>query len=361
MKGHDLKSLYHPFNWIWVGLVLTQIAVADVEQGLDLINEAPAEITQAIPTPAQSSPILIMGLRLDTLYALNGVIDQGFSIPMLRVIASGSVSPLLSYRIALGQSREFSSVLLPQLIPVEAFVDVGRVAEGGHAESEQLLGWRLGMFSPSLNPWWTPDLGISRIADYGQLHTSLLLNRDVGTEVTISAFSEGHIKLGYFNGSGIYNLNTNNSKAITGLVTKAIKFDGETRLWLGISGYSVFQSVQGSVNFRSNWISNLYARLEWENAQIGLEILGGEFQDNLRLVQPLGIAGICDIPMASGLNLFGRFETGTQMPEGGNLNHFQLGPKLSWDSSVQLFLFYDYLENYLGRQNSGQFRLRITI
>lgn len=98
---------------------------------------------------------LAVSARFDLAFLTGNSVTQGFSLPSLRVSIYGDVTSILSYRVSVGQTREFTSALLPQLIPVEAYMDLG---SSDTRSKESRFSIRVGMFTPSQNPFWTPDL-----------------------------------------------------------------------------------------------------------------------------------------------------------------------------------------------------------
>ena len=89
--------------------------------------EAPSEVVPATdsagpattsgeitaPVREEEAPVLEMGVRIDSNYSVGVPSLQGFSVPSLRLEASGEAGPFLSYSLAAGQTREFSTLMLP--------------------------------------------------------------------------------------------------------------------------------------------------------------------------------------------------------------------------------------------------------
>ena len=284
-----------------------------------------------------------LSARVDSLYSSNNVLAQGFSIPSLRLTAGGELFENLDFQLSAGQSREYTSLLLPQLIPSEAFI---RWGEG----EDSLVRFRAGMFNPIFSPSWTPDLSYLSLPDYHETHKRILLNRDIGAEITLRPFEETfELTLGFFNGNGILAMNTNDSKAVTvsGNLNLPI---GSAKLSLGGSGYLLNQSSQGRGNFKANWVTDAFVALESESFALTLDGFTGRFEDNSRIVFVNGGAGFLKIHFMGCLFLFARLESLDQDPiDFSPITHYDFGPILQWHERFTAFFLYDTL--LLGNQS----------
>ncbi len=324
---------------------------------------AGAEVVEdELPVP-QPTPLLNLGLRLDSAYNVGGAVSQGFSLPSMRLTAWGQANENLAYRLSVGQAKEFSSALLPLLMPVQAYVELS-TQSGPEWTGPSKLILRLGLFSPTFNPWWTPDLADITLPDFGEAHKALFLSRELGAEAVWEPWgSRLAFYGGAFNGTGLMGANTNNSRAFT--------FGMRTRLpigwaqWeLGVSGSLREQADPGNVNFRSDGVWNLYSSLEFDGSPLRFtgELFGGSLNDSTRSAKPFGGAGSVTIPLFSGVRFFLRAEwlrnTGTG---NGMLRHGQFGPVFDLHKTLQAYVFYQYLENSSAPENLGWVRVRLIL
>jgi hypothetical protein len=313
------------------------------------------------------SNLLLLGLRTDTSYFAGSVLQQGFALSSVRLTAWGSSGNHVSYRFSMGQTREFSSVLLPQLTPVEAWVDV-HTSTKGDWNARSRLNWRVGMFGPTFNPWWSPDLADMPvlIPDYLLSHKALFIARDLGTELTLEPIADKlSLTVGVFNGNGIFSYNTNASKAFTFNVQGKIPIR-ESHLWIGASGYLMDQADASSISFRSNGVWNLYAAWEYPRwkSWLAFEVFGGELNDSTRSAYPFGAAAMLQFRMFKGLRFYSRAESMRGTGRGGTnrLTNIQMGPVLDFHKTAQLFLLFNHNENEDGtNENFALFRLRVQI
>jgi hypothetical protein len=307
--------------------------------------------------------LLLVGLRMDAAYTGGGLSTQGFSIPSVRLTAWGQAGDLIGYRLSLGQTREFSTALLPQILPVEAYIDFNSASMLDWNPRSKLLV-RLGLFTPSFNPWWSPDLADIPVPDYQSSHSLLFINRDIGAELVVEPIA-GRIQFfaGMFNGSGIVGSNTNNAKAFTAGIRGAIPI-GATKLTLGASAYLREQADSGSVNYRADSIVNLYTALEVPGTafRVNGEVFAGTLNDSTRSSNPLGGALTLQVPVFRGFRIFTRAElvrgTGTG---NGWLRNAQMGPVMELQKGATAYLFYQYLENGGSPENLGWLRVRLVL
>lgn len=338
-------------------------------------SETPSEVAgaseESVPSlsAGPSEPIvrevLTFGLRFDTSFSAGSPAQQGFFIPSSRLSAYGVLSDWVSYRFSVGQTREFSTVLLPQLLPVEAFLNLSDFSRE-QGEADPMLSWKVGLFTPSFHPNWTKDLSDLDLPDYGESHKALFMARDIGTELSYE-FSPRGMKLGIgaFNGNGIVSMNSNNSKAFTAFVQNSAMV-GEFRLTLLASGYALFQSSRGSINYRSRMVGMVSLLTEWEplNLSANLDFFGGTFEDSMRSLNPSGWAASVSVGIEPWMRVWGRVEILSNPPESATnpTQHFQIGPELLLGENFKLFAYYDYLNfELLGAENSFQVRLRLNL
>jgi hypothetical protein len=314
----------------------------------------------------RATDMLSVGLRLDSSFSAGGATQQGFSIPSLRLSAFGDVTDNLAYRVSFGQTREFSSAQLPQILPVEAYMRLS-ISRRSDTGGPPRIQWKLGMFTPTFNPWWTPDLSDLELPDYFTSHRSLFLFRELGTEVSYEFNPEGlKVGIGAFNGNGIVGLNSNNSKAFTGFARNIFHF-GESSLEIGASVYALFQSSRGSINFKSNWASDIYASLTLIPAGINIMVDGffGGFEDSVRTVNPSGGGFSAIITMNDWLKAMGRLEALSASPlttSADPMRHLQVGPIIKINDALTIYSFYEYFDYGDGTfENSFQARVRLQI
>ena len=309
------------------------------------------------------SRLLALSLRLDAAYSAGGPIVQGFYLPSVRLTASGDVTPFLDYRLSLGQTREYSTVLLPQMIPSEGYIDVKVPVEKGQGGVSP-MSLRFGMFRPSLTPWWTPDLEALPLPDYNQTDQALFFGPDIGTELTFRSRDNGiELTIGAFNGSGITSLDSNNSRAFNGYLRKTFPL-GASKLTLGLSGYALMQSTSDSINYKSDWIGTAFASLEIAPARVlvGLEVFDGGFSDSTGTTAPFGGAGFLTYGLNDWFRIFARVESVRSLPAGSTtLSHYQLGPILQLDKAFNVFVLYDRVEQDTGPENAALIRARLVI
>lgn len=358
---------------IWVlALILVVRANAQNENLEEIIADAPplAKQTSEVEEKPQlnlfgnlnDKHLLLFGVRMDAAYNGGGVVAQGFSIPSVRLTAWGNAGDLISYRLSLGQTREFSSVLLPQILPVEAYIDLNS-ASALDWDSQSRLTFRMGLFTPTFNPWWTPDLADLPLPDYNETHRALFLSRDMGAEAIFEPIAN-HLSfhVGFFNGSGIFSLNTNNSKAFTAGVRGMFSV-GSSKVQIGLSALSRQQADPTSVNFRSDIVTNLYASIEHPTGiKLSAEAYSGELNDSVRTAYPFGGAAILQLPVYRGIRLFTKAEILRNSGSGtGFIRNGQIGPVFELHKAVNAYVFYQYFDNGTSVENMGWLRIRLVL
>lgn len=203
------------------------------------------------------------------------------------------------------------------------------------------------------------ELGYVPLPSYHESHRLLLLDNDLGTEITIRPTPNFFaLSFGYFNGNGVFALNTNNAKAYTARMVFEVPIDSVT-LTLGVAGYSAIQSSSGSVNYRANWVANPFISVDWEQNVFGLEGFSGHFTDSTRSASPLGVAAFVNWALVSRLRGFARVEAVEDSPSGGRyFFHWQVGPELGLHETLRVFAYYDMTKQGTVEQSSFQVRTR---
>jgi hypothetical protein len=304
-----------------------------------------------------------VGLRMDAAYNAGGQSIQGFSLPSVRLTVWGQAADWIDYRFSVGQTREWSSALLPQLMPVEGFVDLKAVALSSAPDTFGAV-LRVGLFTPAFNPWWSPDLTDLPLPDYQASHSLLFVGRDLGVELNFEPVPNRlSFFAGAFNGNGVFAQNTNGAKAFTAGIKGSFQFE-ESTLNVGLSGVLREQADPSSVNFRSDSLGSLYAVLESPHSsfKLGAELIFGSLNDSTRSASPFGGALTLFTPHFGLLKVFARAEWLRNTGNGnGTLKNFQAGPILHLHPSLQVFGLYQYLENGGSPETLVSARLRLVI
>jgi len=358
-------------RWWWLTVVLSialclgsrRLHAGELDEELPSVGETNV-LDEVGETKAQD--MLSLSLRLDAGFSAGAPDVQGFSIPSLRFSAFGDVSDSLSYRVSFGQTREFSSIQLPQILPVEAYLNL-RVSKNSDTRGAPAINWRIGMFTPTFNPWWSPDLTDLELPDYDVTHKTLFLSRDIGTELSYEFNPNGlKVGVGAFNGNGIFSLNSNNSKAFTAFANQGLTLAG-VKMNIGAASYALFQSTQGSINFKSDWVTDVYASLNIESLGTDLMIdgFGGTFQDSIASARVGGFGVTSIVGIARAMKVFARWESLDHSPSSElelALHHFELGPIFLVDAALKVYAFYEFLDFGDGTsENAFQVRLRLVI
>lgn len=323
---------------------------------------------ESIPFPKakeeELSPSNSLGfnIRIDTAYSGGGAVYQGFSIPSIRLSGFGEVDKYLNYRLSFGQTREFSTASLAQILPVEAFVVLS--LNPNSTETYSNLKLKVGLFSPSFNPVWTPDLSYLNIPDFNETHRALFLSREVGAELMFEPFNKVlEMGVGAFNGTGVFAQNTNNAKAFTAY----LKLNIQMQKWnfsLGTGNYFLNQASLGSINYKSTRVSDVFLNIEiphW-NTQFVIDGFTAQFDDSVSGIAPLGGAAVLSLGITSWLGLFGRYEYATKSPVlSGCIRQFQIGPEIYFNPSVKSFITFTELEAGGSKEKTLMVRLRLSI
>ncbi len=311
------------------------------------------------------APILDLSSRLDVALLTGGSVQQGWSVPSVRMTAEGATSESVHYRLSLGETREFSSAQLPQILPVEGYIELRQ--HWGEGETQSGLQARVGIFTPAGSPWWAPDLSEIDLPDYHEIDKAELLSRDIGAQLTYQPWSDRlSVSIGIFNGTGILALDTNNAHALTAAI-EGKAWRGPNEIDLGGSVYQFNQASSGSTSYESNLIGDLYlrARLDRLGCVLTAEALGGSAVDSTRTASPIGGAVTAEVAFAPWGRAFGRLEDLANSGSGtGSLRHFQLGPVFAIDRGVEAWLLYDYFDFGSGNgaaQQQAYLRVRLTL
>lgn len=308
--------------------------------------------------------LLTVGVRVDTSFTGGGAIQQGFSIPSVRLSAFGEAGKNVDYRLSLGQTREFSTALMPQLLPTEAYIDLATNPPREGAERDGAdLRLRTGMMAPLFNPWWTADLGDLKMIDYHETHKAIFVSRELGAELAFRPLGENlTLAVGVFNGSGIVSQNTNNAKAMSAHIHAIIPL-GSVKLGIGNGSYYSEQSTPGSINYKKSWISDFFLYLEITSikALVAVDAFASHFEDPTRAMSPNGSAVMAIVPLASWISAFGRLESASDSFLNGKIQNLELGPMLELSDYVKAFFMYQALTANASSERSVQVRLRLTI
>ncbi len=351
----------------WSLLLLLSLAgAAHAEESavkVEELHDAPplsgAKEKDTLADAAAAAPILQVGLRTDVAFSAGRATDQGFSLPSLRVNFTGEVARQFDYKLSLAPSREFSSVLIPQVLPVDAWI-----LFRNSTRADATLLWRVGMFAPTLSPSFSPDLADLPIPDYAATHRATLLFRELGTELTLRPTPELEFTAGVFNGSGIVALNTNNAKAFSGAAIVHIGLGDDSELRFGVSGYASRQSDSGSVNFISNTIGSAFVALHLgESTELGLDIVSGRLQDASRSEAVFGLVGSALVGISPWLKAYFRGEGIRYSPViDPRMNRLQLGPVIEPMKNLRLFVFYEHSDDSTGAsENAFQCLIRLVL
>lgn len=326
-------------------------------------NPTPLEKNTAKWTPGVGK-LLTVGARLDTSFSGGGAIQQGFSIPYFRLSAYGEAGKNIDYRLTLGQTREYSSAILPQMLPVEGYVDLAtNPPREGETREGLDVRLRAGMMAPLYNPWWTPDLGELPMVEYHETHRALFVAREIGAELAVRPMGEKlTLAVGAFNGSGIVSLNTNNSKAFTTHVHGAFPVGG-MKVGVGASVYLSEQSVPGAINYKKSSLVDYFTYLDILSLGVRLSVdaFATTFEEPSRTIRPNGFAAMANVRVYSWLSIFCRWESSTDSPLSGKIRNFQIGPTAELSDYVKAFFIYQSLTANGSDQRMLQARLRLNI
>lgn len=368
-----MKTLLVSFFWLVSTAVVLAQPGAEAPTKVEELQDAPpltsgvgvkhGKVSDSLNDDTSAAQLLVLGVRADLAFSAGRPTDQGFSIPGLRVNVSGEIARCLDYKVAIAPTRELSSVLLPQLLPAEVsvqFRDAGR----NSWKSDAHFLWKLGLFAPSVNPLFTPDLGELPMPSYSRTHQATLLFRELGSEWMLRPVP-GLLDLsgGVFNGNGTLALNTNNAKAFTGSAVLHLTL-GDVALRLGLGGQSVRQADPTSVNFVNNLIGTVFAVAQvGERTWLSVDVVSGKLQDSSRAEAVLGVTGVGYIGLTSWISAYLRAETLRYSPSiDPRVNRFQIGPAVDPTRGLRVFAFYEHLDNGTSAsESSGQILVRVSL
>ncbi len=303
---------------------------------------------------------LAMGARFDTAFLTGSGLIQGFTLPSARLTVFGDLSLHVKYRFSLGQTREFSTVLLPQILPVEAFVDF---STRPLFRNESGLVVRMGMFTPDFHPLWTPDLSYLTLPTYHESHRTLFLGRELGLQVKYhSSNDQFEAGLAFVNGVGILSENSNNAKALALFVKHGFEF-GSAEFKMGLSAFGRLQSSKGSLNFRQDWLALAWASMRLRSIELWAEYYLGEFEDSAVRNEPNGSAFMISVEVSPTISLWGRYETLGGSPSGatGIMDRWEVGPRFQLHSNLQLFSTYSQIDEGFGLGAIQEFRVQLRL
>lgn len=340
--------------------------ISEIEDAPPLTTSMTKEekVVQKLKDDVTEAQLLEMNFRMDVGFSGGSPIEQGFSVPSFRLGASGNVSRFADYGFAVGPTREFSTALLPQLLPVEAWVQLKDSGRNAWKSTTTIAG-KVGMFAPTLNPVYSPDLTFLPIPNYFESHRTVFPGRDIGAELHFWPLpGDVRLTLGAFNGSGIVALNSNNTRSFSSSVEGQMGI-GPSNLNVGISGAVSRQSDRGNVNFMENWVADAYVTwaLEDSNTWVAVDLMRGRLEDSIRIAEFAGGTLTAIIEIINHVQLMGRYEASNYSPSGtSRLRHTQVGPILQLSRKFKMFFYYDRLEEGSGApENSGQVLMRLTI
>lgn len=323
------------------------------------LPESAIEHKMSPPLGMGAAPTLSVSARFETGLSGGGSVQQGFSVPSARLSVLGTAGTNLTYRFSVGQTREYSTALLPQLLPTEAFLDF---TSEDHKAGDGFLRVRVGLFSPQLNPWWTPDLSDVKIPDYHETHKALFLSREMGAEITAGLYDRLEASVGYVNGSGVFTLNTNNAKAFTGCVQATLPVGSATKIRFGGGGFLFAQSTTGAINYKSSSVVDVFTEFDFTDIVLRGEVFLSRFEDSAKIIHPKGGAGSIHARLAPWVTLFGRYESSTNNPLLlGRIQHYQVGPVFDLSHVLTAYTTYSHLETGGAKENQVLVRLRLSI
>lgn len=361
----------------WLNILLLVLGLAGEVRAEDEIVDSPEPKTlnlydASVPPVTNVQPpedvlepatnvlqLLKIGVRIDPGLSLGSPTQQGFALNSVRLSLSGDLNETFDYRLSFGQTREFSSALIPQITPVEAYL----TAKSPRFGILPALKARVGLFTPSFHPLWSPDLSDLDIIDYSAAHRDLFIGRDLGLEAAFSSSSTGFtLGGGIFNGIGPTTINSNSTKAFLGFVRQ--QWGKESYFALGASGYWLGQSAIGSINYKANSMGLVYFDVNLARPGVRLvgEMLYGTFEDSTRTTRPSGGGVTAWAKIIEGIRLYLRYSEISSSPVGSGLGRQQWlgGPVFDLAPEIKLFAHYEVLR-YSDRSIENQFLLRFRL
>lgn len=300
-------------------------------------------------TPLSS---LNLKARFDAAFSGGEPTQQGFTTPHFYLGVEGLASQWMSYRLSVSPAREYSSALLPHLVPTEAFFRITNVPISD-ARDKSSLALNFGLFSPDLNPLWTPDIGELWIPDFFVGQRQLFLSREIGLQLTGNVIPDRWtVSAGYFNGNGVFGFNTNNSRAITGY-TKFTLPVGGWRLFVGGGAFQFSQGSQGTTNYRSHLVINPIVGVDYEPLSLNVQLEGwlGNYEDVSLRRNPKGLAVSVRAGHARAQGFVRYFNLSSAPTSGGYLSELHTGLVTDPFPHLKMFLYYAQLK---GRSTSAE-------
>ncbi len=352
-------------KWILIAAILygtgpARGAAANAEDGSEVDTVGASHGTAG----DQIIPTLNLKARFDAAFSGGEPTQQGFSLPHFFLGVDGTANPYMTYRLTVSPSREYSTGLVPNIVPTEAFVRLSNVTEKELNDGPSFTA-SLGLMAPMINPWWSPDIGELWVPDFFYGQRLLLLGRDMGVEFGATLIPKRlELRAGYFNGNGIFGFNTNNSRAITGFGRLHLIPPGEWRIYVGGGGFHFGQGSTGSSNFRSQWVANPFLGIESDLLKFLFTLEGwfGGYQDVSRSCSPKGVV----LSLRAGherMQGFVRYLNLSSVPNvRGYLEELQLGITTDPFPNLKMFLFYQQVKGRSnGPENSVNLRARFSL
>lgn len=313
----------------------------------------------SVPSGVPEEDLLNVSLRFDGLLNVGESGFEGFALPSFRVSMFGQVAPRIRYRMSMGQAREFSSALVPELVPVEAFA----VFAAGNPKKPTAT-FTAGLFSPSIVPWWTPDLSDLPLPDYASVHRAMLISRETGAEVSFSAipgYLEGAV--GFVNGTGIFGSQSGATRAVTAMVRTAFGAPG-WRVMLGVGGYHKSLGSPSTPQYRRQMVLDAFFQLRMPRAglTLGADYLFGKYDDAFRSLSPTGGDVFLLVDVTERVQGFARYEFMDQWwGDTPTMHRLEAGPTLRFAKGTKLFLLMVSREAAGSRDTGGEARLRLQL
>jgi len=322
------------------------------------VAEVVAESVETIPSTADDE-LLNLNLRFDgSFFAGNGGIE-GFALPSYRVSLFGKVAPRIRYRMSLGQVREFSTALLPQIVPVEAFA----VFAAGDPKRPTATV-TAGLFSPSIVPWWTPDLSDLPLPDYASVHRAMLIGREMGAELSVAAIP-GYLEaaVGFVNGTGIFGTQSGSTRAVTAMIRSAFG-SPHFRVMVGAGGYHLAMGSSGSPNFRSQNVLDAFFQFRIPSAGVTLggDAIFGWYEDAFRTLNPSGGNLFLLVDISETFEAYARYEfLDHWWGDTPSFRRLEFGPIVRVATGTKLFLLLRNVTSNGASEGGGEVRLRLQL
>ena len=305
---------------------------------------------------------LSMKARFDVAFSGGEPTQQGFTTPHFYLGVEGLASQWMSYRLTVSPAREYSSALLPHLVPTEAFFRITNVPIS-ETRDKASIALNFGLFSPDINPLWTPDIGELWIPDFFVGQRQLYLSREIGLQVTATPLPDRWtISAGYFNGNGVFGFNTNNSRAITGY-TKFVVPIGGWRFFVGGGAFQFTQGTPGTTNYRSHLVANPFIGVDYEPLTMNVSLEGwlGNYEDVALRRHPRGfvVSARAGHPRVQGFVRY--FNLSAAPTSSGYLSELHTGLATDPFPHLKMFLYFAQLKGRAASaENSVNLRARFA-